>query len=110
MLTGTLTMEPIADRSPDKDCWMLFKVASFENVKSLQDGKIYMNSMAYFSSFSGKEKNGLRRDDFEQTYLKLNSGSDGKVVRELAIDQDIRLPVEIHATGSTYDTSDNSPC
>lgn len=86
MLTGTLTMEPIADRSPDKDCWMLFKVASYEHVKSLQDGKIYMNSMAYLSSFSGEEKIGLRRDDFEQTYLKLNSGSDGRIVRELAME------------------------
>lgn len=59
---------------PNKQCWMLFKVANLDRLQALQGGLLYMNSVDYFAKLEGEAGAALRRDELENVYLKLSSG------------------------------------
>lgn len=85
MITGKVQMQAVPDRTPNRQCWMLFKVANLDRLQALQRGLLYMNSVDYFAKLEGEAGAALRRDDFENVYLTLSSGVRDGVVSELAI-------------------------
>lgn len=85
MISGEVQMQAIPDRMPNKQCWMLFKVANLDRLQALQRGLLYMNSVDYFAKLEGEAGAALRRDELENVYLKLSSGVRDGVVSELAL-------------------------
>lgn len=85
MISGKVQMQALPDRTPNKQCWMLFKVANLDRLHALQRGLLYMNSVDYFAKLEGETTAALRRDELEKVYLKLSSGVRGGVVSELAL-------------------------
>lgn len=85
MITGEVQMQAVPDRTPNRQCWMLFKVANLDRLQALQRGLLYMNSVDYFASLEGEVGAALRRDELEDVYLKLSSGIRNGVVSELAL-------------------------
>lgn len=85
MISGEVQMQAVPDRMPNKQCWMLFKVANLDRLQALQRGLLYMNSVDYFAKLEGEAGAILRRDELENVYLKLSSGTKDGVVRELAL-------------------------
>ncbi|WP_223886863.1 hypothetical protein, partial [Pseudomonas amygdali] len=85
MISGEVQMQALPDRTPNKQCWMLFKVANLDRLHALQSGLLYMNSVDYFAKLKGETAAALRRDELEKVYLKLSSGVRGGVVSELAL-------------------------
>jgi len=85
MISGEVRMQAVPDRIPNKQCWMLFKVANLDRLLALQRGLLYMNSVDYFAKLEGEAGAALRRDELENVYLKLNSGIRNGVVSELAL-------------------------
>ncbi|MGY3323115.1 hypothetical protein ACVWXD_001971 [Pseudomonas sp. TE3911] len=85
MVSGEVQMQAIPDRMPNKQCWMLFKVANLDRLQALQRGLLYMNSVDYFAKLEGEAGAALRRDELENVYLKLSSGMRDGVVSELAL-------------------------
>lgn len=85
MISGEVRMQALPDRMPNKQCWMLFKVANLDRLQALQRGLLYMNSVDYFAKFEGEAAAALRRDELENVYLKLSSGVRNGVVSELVL-------------------------
>lgn len=85
MIFGEAQMQAVPDRMPNKQCWMLFKVADLDRLQALQRGLLYMNSVDYFAKLEGEAGAVLRRDELENVYLKLSSGLRDGVVSELAL-------------------------
>lgn len=85
MISGEVRMQAIPDRLPNKQCWMLFKVANLDRLHALQRGLLYMNSVDYFAKLEGEAGAALRRDELENVYLKLSPGIKDGVVRELVL-------------------------
>lgn len=85
MISGEVRMQAVPDRIPNRQCWMLFKVANLDRLLALQRGLLYMNSVDYFAKLEGEAGAALRRDELENVYLKLNSGIRNGVVSELAL-------------------------
>lgn len=84
MISGEVQIQAVPDRMPNKQCWMLFKVANLDRLQALQGGLLYMNSVDYFAKLEGEAGAALRRDELENVYLKLSSGKRDGVVSELA--------------------------
>ncbi|PVZ42577.1 hypothetical protein N430_01190 [Pseudomonas sp. CC120222-01a] len=85
MITGEVRMQAVPDRLPNKQCWMLFKVANLDRLQALQRGLLYMNSVDYFAKLEGEAGAALRKDELENVYLKLSSGLRDGVVSELVL-------------------------
>src|SRR5690606_2191892 len=85
MISGEVQMQAVPDRTPNKQCWMLFKVANLDRLQALQGGLLYMNSVDYFAKLEGEAGAALRRDELENVYLKLSSGIRDGVASELAL-------------------------
>ncbi|KPZ23564.1 Uncharacterized protein ALO38_01120 [Pseudomonas coronafaciens pv. zizaniae] len=85
MISGEVQMQAVPDRIPNKQCWILFKMANLDRLQALQRGLIYMNSVNYFAALEGEAGAALRRDELEHVYLKLSSGIRDGVVSELAL-------------------------
>jgi hypothetical protein len=85
MISGEVQMHAVPDRMPNKQSWMLFKVANLDRLQALQRGLLYMNSVDYFAKLEGEAGAALRRDELENVYLKLSSGIRDGVVSELAL-------------------------
>lgn len=85
IISGEVKIQGIPDRMPNKQCWMLFKVANLDRLQALQRGLLYMNSVDYFAKLEGEPGAALRRDELENVYLKLSSGTRDGVVSELAL-------------------------
>lgn len=85
MISGEVKMQVVSDRMPNKQCWMLFKVANLDRLQALQRGLLYMNSVDYFAKLEGETGVALRRDEFENVYLKLSSGIRDGVLSELVL-------------------------
>ncbi|CAM4386434.1 Urease accessory protein UreD [Kerstersia similis] len=82
-LTGSANLSAIPDRTPNRQCWLLFRVGTLSRLKELQRGKVYMNSVQYFSELEGEPLTGLRRDFLEKNYLKLHSRKTAEKVSEI---------------------------
>lgn len=54
MISGEVQMQAVPDRMPNKQCWMLFKVANLDRLQALQGGLLYMNSVDYFAKLEGE--------------------------------------------------------
>ncbi len=85
MIVGEVSMQAVPDRTPDRQCGMLFKVANLDRLQALQRGLLYMNSVDYFAKLEGEDGAALRRDELENVYLKLSSGTRNGVVSELVL-------------------------
>jgi hypothetical protein len=62
------------DPAPSKQFWLLFKVASKERLKQMQNGLLYMNSLDYFASLKDESASDLRADNYENVHGILRSG------------------------------------
>lgn len=85
MMSGEVQMQAVPDRMPNKQCWMLFKVAHLDRLQALLRGLLYMNSVNYFAKLEGEAGAVLRTDELENVYLKLSSGMRDGVISELAL-------------------------
>lgn len=85
MISGEVQMQAGRDRIPNKQCWILFKVANLDRLQALQRGLLYMNSVDYFAKFEDEAGAALRRDELEDVYLNLSSGIRDGVVSELVL-------------------------
>lgn len=65
----------LEERTPRRQFWLLFKVASKERLLQMQQGLLYMNSLEYFSSLQGEEALALRKDELETTYAQFKAGN-----------------------------------
>lgn len=84
--TGSIQAEVLPDRSPNRQCWLLFRAGSLHRLKQFQKGKMYMNSVEFFSGMKGEETTALRKDVLEKNYLKFHSQLGGKQVGELFVE------------------------
>lgn len=73
------------DSPPLKDFWMLFKVSTYERLLQMQKGLLYMNSLDYFSNFTGEESLPLRTDELESIYGILRAGTNGQGYSVLSV-------------------------
>lgn len=85
-ISGFASLNAIPDRTPNRQCWLLFRAGSFSRLREFQQGKMYMNSVQYFSEMEGESLAGLRRDILEKNYLKLYSKVNGEKISELLIE------------------------
>ncbi len=60
--------------TPQNQCALLFKVSSYDHIKSLQNGLIYMKSLDFFSSLKNEDNIALRADSNENTFGILKAG------------------------------------
>lgn len=72
-LSGVIRTEAFPDRTPNRKCWLLFRAGSLSRLREFRQGKIYMNSVQFFSEIEGEVNAGLRRDTLERNYLRLHS-------------------------------------
>ncbi len=84
-MKGSCMLDFIPDRDPNRQCWMLFKVAPLNRAIDLQKGLLYMNSVDFFSNLEDEEHVALRRDEIEKTYAVFKSCRKGNIVHELAV-------------------------
>ncbi|VVP73190.1 hypothetical protein PS922_01037 [Pseudomonas fluorescens] len=87
-ITGSIQTDAFLDRSPNRQCWLLFRAGPLSRLKQFQNGKMYMNSVSYFSELKGEEATALRKDDLEKNYLTLHSRMGGASVGELFVEID----------------------
>ncbi len=73
---------------PKTDCWLLFKVSSYERLVQMQKGLLYMNSLDYFSTLKAEEALALRADQLERVYGILRAGKNHKGISTLSIKTD----------------------
>lgn len=66
------------DEPPRQEFWLLFKVSSYERLRHMQKGTLYMNSLEYFSSLEDEESLALRVDELEKVYGVLRAGPSDK--------------------------------
>lgn len=64
--------------TPNRNMWLLFKVGSLEHMTAMQNGLLYMNSLAYFANLENEEPGGLRGDPLEQILAQIQKGQAGK--------------------------------
>lgn len=83
-MKGSCKLNFIPDREPNRQCWILFKVAPLNRIIDLQKGLLYMNSVDFFSNIEDEQHVALRRDDIEKTYAVFKSCRKGNIVHELA--------------------------
>lgn len=62
------------DPAPSKQFRLLFKVASKERLKQMQNGLLYMNSLDYFASLKDETALDLRADNYENVHGILRAG------------------------------------
>ncbi len=84
--SGSISTDAFPDRSPNRQCWQLFRADSLSHLKDFQKGKMYMNSVEFFSGMKGEETTALRRDVLEKNYLKFHSQLGGKQVGEFFVE------------------------
>lgn len=63
------------DYKPNKRYALLMKVSSYENIKKMQSGLLYMNSLDYFSNLRGETGIQVRSDELESTFAKFIAGN-----------------------------------
>lgn len=80
--TGSFQTEAFPDRSPNRQCWLLFRAGPLSRLQQFQKGKMYMNSVKFFSEMKGEEATALRADFLEKNYLTLKSQLNGRQVGE----------------------------
>jgi hypothetical protein len=88
VFSGFIQSDVFPDRSPNCQCWLLFRAGSLSRLKQFQKGKMYMNSVNYFSGLKGEEATALRKDVLEKNYLTVHSQLDGKQVGEFFVEVD----------------------
>lgn len=86
--SGFISTDALADRTPNRQCWLLFRAGSRSRLEEFQKGKMYMNSVDFFSRMKGEETTALRKDVLEKNYLKFNGRQDGVQVGELFVEID----------------------
>lgn len=74
-ITGTATAPALSDRRPEQNCLLLFRAGPLPRITDFQKGKMYMNSVQFFSQMEGEQATGLRSDALEKTQLKLKSSN-----------------------------------
>lgn len=84
-ISGLMQAEVLPDRTPSRQCWLLFRAGSLARLKQFQSGKLYMNSVSFFCEMKGEEATALRKDELEKNYLTFKSKVDGARVGELSI-------------------------
>lgn len=72
-LSGLISTKAFPDRTPNRQCWLLFRAGSLSRLREFQQGKVYMNSVQFFSELENEVSAGLRRDTLERNYFKLQS-------------------------------------
>lgn len=75
-----------SDRTPRRDFWSLFKVASLQRLTQMQQGLLYMNSLEYFSTLKGEEAIALRQDEKEKVFASLKAGKNGDYFGVLSLE------------------------
>lgn len=86
--SGLVKANKFSDRDPNRQCWLLFRAGSRSRLESFQSGKMYMNSVEFFSGMKGEETTALRKDQLERNYLKLHSHIDGNKIGEFFLEID----------------------
>lgn len=70
----------------------MFKVASYERLLEMQQGLLYMNSVAYFSMLEEVGPTALRKDPLEKMYAKFHAGTvngyTGKIMLQIGDGED----------------------
>ena len=84
--SGFINTGALQDRTPNRQCWLLFRAGPRSRLEEFQKGKMYMNSVDFFSRMKGEEATALRRDVLEKNYLKLHSRQKGMQVGELFVE------------------------
>ena len=79
------TQQFFQDPPPRKDFWLLFKVSSYERLRQMQAGCLYMNSLDYFSNLKDEESIALRVDELEKVYGILRAGKNSEGYSTLSI-------------------------
>lgn len=85
-ISGLVRTGVFPDRAPNRQCWLLFRASSLSRLRDFQQGKMYMNSVQYFSDLEGEVSQGLRGDLLEKKYLKLHSKINEKKVGGIFIE------------------------
>lgn len=85
-ISGFISTKAFPDRTPNRQCWLLFRAGSLSRLREFQQGKMYMNSVQYFSEMEDEVSAGLRRDVLEKNYLKLHSKIGEQKIGELLLD------------------------
>lgn len=86
--SGFISTDALTDRTPNRQCWLLFRAGSRSRLEEFQKGKMYMNSVDFFATMKGEETTALRKDVLEKNYLKFNGRQDGVQVGELFVEID----------------------
>lgn len=86
--SGLVKANTFPDRDPNRQCWLLFRAGSRDRLESFQRGKMYMNSVEFFSGMKDEETTALRKDQLERNYLKLHSHLDGNPIGEFFLEID----------------------
>ena len=83
---GFVNTDALPDRNPNRECWLLFRGGSFSRLSEFQKGKMYMNSVAFFSGMKDENATALRKDVLEKNYFKVHSQIGGKQVGEFFVE------------------------
>lgn len=86
--SGLTKANVFPDRTPNRQCWLLFRAGSRSRLEAFQRGKMYMNSVEFFSGMKDEEATALRKDELERSYLKLHSQIDGNPIGEFFVEID----------------------
>jgi hypothetical protein len=70
---------------PSCHAWLVFKVGSFEHMTAMQNGFLYMNSLAYFAKCVDEELEGLRGDPDEGILARILGGMHGRYFHEFTL-------------------------
>ncbi|OZY45834.1 hypothetical protein [Pseudomonas lundensis] len=84
--SGFISTDAFQDRTPNRQCWLLFRAGSRSRLEQFQKGKMYMNSVEFFSGMKDEKATALRKDELEKNYLKFHSRQDGDRISELFIE------------------------
>lgn len=84
--SGVVSLEAFQDRTPSRQCWLLFRAGSRSRLEEFQKGKMYMNSVEFFSGMKDEKTTALRKDVLEKNYLKFHSRLGGKQICEFFVE------------------------
>lgn len=90
----------LKNHTPSQKYWVLFKISSKKRIQQMRDGLIYMNSLSFFSNMEGTDYQALRKDSFEDLFLKITTDKYRKQFFEINYDKshkknNLKIPVDM---------------